>query len=255
MLNTSEVEVASVPIMEKIKKLYKEEPKELIFRIISYFLSSLILPNIIFLLFITYMSHNNFFSYDFFTEGIFGMKLFFLMTIVFIFAFSIFLSSWIVLLVCIRKKKCKLSDNKILLSIFPVNIIFFFLMILSACGNIIPWGWFFYIILISIMINIHLSTLIFYNVRHQLSSLCVFIILLFLLTINFSAETSRLISIGLKAFGSGGEIETVITTSNDFSIEGKLLLITPKNIYLKPIDKNGTMIYPISNLSNIYIKK
>ncbi len=239
-------------IIEKIKKLYKEDPKELIARIISYFVSSLILPNIIFLLFLIYMSYNNFFSYDFFTEGIFGMKLFFLMTIVFVFTFSLFLSSGIISMICIKEKKCEWKDNTF---VFIINVLLYLIIISGAYENIIPWSSAIYIILISIIINIHLSMLIFYNAEIQLFSFGIFIIFTFFLTTQFSAETSRLVSIGLKTFGSGGEIETIITTNNGVSIKGKLLLITPQNIYLKPVDKNGTIIYPIKNLSNIYIKK
>ena len=137
-------------IVAKVKELYKEKPEELIARIVSYFASSLILPNIIFLLFLTYMSHNNFFSYDFFVEGIFGMKLFFLMTIVFIFTFSLFLSSGIISIICIKEKKCNVKDNII---IFIINFLLYVSIILGAYENIITWGWAIYIILISKMIH------------------------------------------------------------------------------------------------------
>jgi len=238
--------------IEKIKTMFNEEPKELFARIISYFLSSLILPNIVLMLFLVYMSHNNFFSYDFFNEGIFGMKMFFLMTIVFVFVISLTLFSGIILTFCIKKEKCKLKDSFI---IFILNFLFLLLIILSVLAKIIVWEWAVYIIIISILINIHISMLLFYTAKHQLISFASFIFFGFMLTTQFSAETARLLSIGLKTFGAGGKIDVTLTTDTYSTIKGKLLLLSPKVIYLKVKDKNGTYIYPIDKLSNVYIGK
>lgn len=238
--------------IEKLKKMFNEEPKELFARVVSYFMSSLILPNIVILLFLVYMSHNNFFSYDFFIEGIFGMKMFFLMTVVFVFFMSLILGSGIIVTFCIKKEKCKFKDG---ILIYILNLLFLIAIILSVFANFIVWEWALYIILISILINIHISMLLFYNAKYQLYSFASFIFFGFILTTQFSAETARLLSIGLKTFGVGGGVKVTLITNNGSITEGKLLLISPKIIYLKSNDQNGTYIYPISNLSSIYIGK
>jgi len=191
--------------IEKVKKMFNEEPKELFARIISYFISSLILPNIVIMLFLVYMSHNNFFSYDFFSEGIFGMKMFFLMTIVFIFMMSLALFSGIIVFICIKKDKCKLKDT---FFIYIINLLFLSIVIGGAFFKMIIWEWALYVIIIALLVNIHITMLLFYKARYQLISFANFIFFGFILTTQFSAETARLLSIGLKTFGTGGEEST-----------------------------------------------
>jgi hypothetical protein len=58
----------------------KSIPDEFWWRSLSYLLSALLLPNITLVMLLIYMAEHNFFSYDFISEGIFGMKLFFLTT-------------------------------------------------------------------------------------------------------------------------------------------------------------------------------
>ncbi len=238
--------------IKKLKRMYDEEPKELLARLVSYFISSLILPNIVLILFLVYMSHNNFFSYDFFSEGIFGMKMFFLTTIVFIFVMSLALFSGIILFFCIKKEKCNLKDSLIF---YIINFLFLLLIILSVIEKIIVWEWALYIIIISILVNIHISMLLFYRARHQFISFISFIFFGFMLTTQFSEETARLLSIGLKTFGAGGGIDITLTTDQNSTTSGKLLLLSPKIVYLKSNDRNGTYIYPIDKLSNIYVGK
>ncbi len=238
--------------IEKLKKMYDKEPKELLVRVISYFISSLILPNIVLILFLVYMSHNNFFSYDFFSEGIFGMKMFFLTTVIFIFVISLALFSWIILFFCTKKEKCNLKDSII---VYTINFLFLLLIILSVIAKIIIWEWAAYIIIISILINVHISMLLFYRARHQLISFASFIFFGFMLTTQFSGETARLLSIGLATFGVGGGIDITLTTDQNSTTSGKLLLLSPKTVYLKSNDRNGTYIYQIDKLSSIYIGK
>lgn len=232
--------------IEKLKKMFHEEPKELLARLVSYFISLLILPNVVILLFLVYMSHYNFFSYDFFVEGIFGMKMFFLMTVVFLFFTSLMLTGGIIVAFMYYQKKCKFSDGII---IYIINLLFFIIIISSA------WEWAFYIICLSVLVNLHISMLLLYNAKYQLYSFISFIVFGFILTIYFSTETARLLSIGLKTFGAGGGINVTLTTNNNSIVKGKLLLVSPKIIYLKSNDQNGTYIYPINNLLNIYIDK
>lgn len=232
--------------------MYDEEPKELLARIVSYFISSLILPNIVLMLFLVYMSYHNFFSYDFFSEGIFGMKMFFLTTVVAIFVMSLALFSGIILFFCIKQKKCTLKDSLI---VYIINFLFLLIIILSVITKIIVWEWAVYIIIISILVNIHISMLLFYRAKHQLISFASFIFFGFFLTTQFSGETARLLSIGLKTFGAGGGIDITLITDQNTTTRGKLLLLSPKIVYLKSNDRNGTYIYPIDKISSIYIGK
>ena len=72
-------------------------------------------------------------------------------------------------------------------------------------------------------------------------------------TIVFSEQTSRLLSMGLKSFGIGGYINTKITIKDDKIEKGKLILLTPKTVYIKPIGREGVEIFQVDYIESIYV--
>lgn len=88
-------------IIDKIKNV----PTEIWWKTLSYILSTFFLvPNITMIMFLIYMAEYNFFSYDFFTEGVFGMKLFFVTTSLFLVITSLAVFSPVLLIIGKIKK-------------------------------------------------------------------------------------------------------------------------------------------------------
>lgn len=244
-------------VKSKIINLYEENPRELIFRLLSYLLSSLILPNIIILLFVVYMSHSNFFSYDFFIDGLFGMKLFFTVTLFFIFFLSLAMAGGLIVIIGHYKNSKRFLFNDWWF-IYLINTIFLILFLWLPFDNFfkneIPLTWAIYLILISIALCTHIAMLLFYDAKNQFFSLLIFIISISLITIYFSKETSKLMSIGLREFGIGGDINTEITINGKDKVEkGKLILVAPKFIFFKPYKQHGIKTYPISVIESFYV--
>lgn len=238
-------------MLETIKQFYQRNPKEFLYRLLSILLSSLILPNIVILLFVVYMSHGNFFSYDFFIDGLFGMKLFFMVTIIMTFFMSLMFAGTII--VFLGKKKYQYSAWKSWWLVILLNILMIFAFASASYSKIIPWEWFIFLFIISIAICTHISIMLFYNAKNQLISFIIFMFVISYFTISFSEQTSRLLSLGLRSFGIGGYINTEITVKDDKIKKGKLILITPKSIYLRPIDSEGVEIFQLNYIESIYI--
>lgn len=240
-----------ITMLENIKQLYKDNPKEFTYKLISIILSSFILPNIILLLFVVYMSYGNFFSYDFFIDGVFGMKLFFVVTIFTTFTMSLMFTGSIIAI--LGKKKYQYSIFKDWWWVFLLNTIVIIVFILGAFSKLIPWEWLIFLFIISLAISTHISMLLFYDAKSQFISFLIFMFTITFSTILFSEQTARLLSMGLKSFGIGGYINTEIIIKDNKIEKGKLILLTPKTVYIKPYNKNGVKIFQINYIESIYI--
>jgi len=238
-------------MLNKIKQMYNKNPKEFTYKLISILLSSFILPNVVLLLFIVYMNNGNFFSYDFFIDGIFGMKLFFIITMFTTFIMSLMFTGSIIAI--LGKKKYQYSVIKDFWWIFLLNILWLLIFILGAYIKLIPWEWFLFLFIISFSISTHLSIMLFYDAKNQLISFLIFMFTITFFTIFLSEQTARLLSMGLKSFGIGGYIKTEITIKDNKIEKGKLILLTPKTVYIKPSNSKGVKIFQINYIESIYI--
>ena len=214
-----------------------KEKQEILFRVLSIALSSLFLANIPLLLFLIYMGHYGFFSYDFFSEGVFGLKVFFFLTSVLVLITSLALFWWIVPLV----EKWKKGKFKILpfIGIVIFNLFFLFILIVSFPRN----GDYFrimYICAIGFFISLHFSFLLHAKPSDQFRSLIVVIFIITFMSLHLREQASSVLSIGLQNFGVGGDIEVVLLPeiASEEKLEGKLLLLSPKNIYIKLGESN-----------------
>lgn len=202
----------------------------------------------VFLIFIVYMSHNNFFSYDFFIDGLFGMKLFFSVVVISIIMMSLYTTSGII--VVIGKKK--FNDW---FGIYVLNFLIITIIILFAISGYISWTYLIYLMIIFIAICAHIGLLLYKSARTQLISLLIISVVIPSLTVIFASETSQILSIGLKAFGIGGKEKVEIKIDENRTDKGELLLLTPANIYIKPYDRNGTRIYSFDSIESLYVGK
>jgi len=243
--------------IEKIVNKVKSIPTEFWWRGLSYILSTLFfVPNITLIMFLIYMGEHNFFSYDFFIEGVFGMKLFFLTTAIFLFITAIIIYSPIFLALAIKKaKKDKKIPKSACLTVFFVSGLTWFMIIYKAYNGADLYRMAF-ILGICFFIAGHLATLIFHNAKTQFISLFAVTAGIIFFSVNYPAQSSKAISIGLQAYGVGGDLPISITNSqSEAIIKGKLKLITPKNIYFSPENGGGVATYSLNNVSYYVVGK
>lgn len=159
---------------------------------------------------------------------------------------SLYTTSGIILLI----GKKKLNDW---FGIYVLNFLVITIIVLFAIGGYISWTYLIYLMIIFSAICTHIGLLLYKSARTQFISLLIISITIPVITIIFASETSRILSIGLKAFGIGGNEKVEIKIDENRTDKGELLLLTPNNIYMKPYDRNGTKIYSFNNIENLYV--
>ena len=237
-------------LLTKIKSV----PNEIWWRTLSYILSAFFLvPNITMIMFLIYMGEYDFFSYDFFTEGVFGMKLFFVTTAFFLFISSLAIFSPVLLIVGKIKKK-QIDKQLIALSIL-FTLITWSLLILELISGADTTRILFVLGMCTVIIA-HISVLIYFKARAQFISLGAITFCIVFMSFNWPAQSSKVISIGLQAFGVGGDLPITITNAQSGVItKGKLKLISPKFIYFTPSTEKGVATYSLSNVGYYVVDK
>lgn len=248
--------------LASLEKGYIERfiPKSARWRLASILLSLITTVAVPILLFIAYMNDHNFFSYDFFIEGVFGMKIFFVTTILLLLVGTI--SVWVVPFVFLGRKNEIIAskiwrENKyfIVIMLF-VSILMWLVIVLNFYKifsaeeiDTIKLANLFFGLTIMFFLGIHLLTFLF-SAKHQVLSSVVLLTLTIISVLIIPKQVSLQINSGLKAFGVGGNIPiTIKVTNSDKVLHGKLKLITPKNIYYSPEENNDvTATYPIANI-------
>lgn len=266
----------------------------------SYLLSSMLFLALPYFMFLVYMAHHGFFSYEFFNEGKFALITFFYLNILLflIFPFILFssvffftrfiqpreatkvkLTGQVDLRTKLRKllqarriikklhnKKYSNTDRRekflrkkivmklnalyILIFTFSVNVIFS-VMILSLNY---PWGLYLSYLFLSTIMFIYLNQLITASAKSRLTWLIIFICSIIGFTVIQTGEVIKIVDRGLNIFGVGGGLNVTLYKNNNNhkveKLEGKLILLTTKNIFMRPIvQKNYLNIamnfYPI----------
>lgn len=227
---------------------FKSIPKEYFWRSLSYLVNAfLFLPNITLLMFIIYMGEHNFFSYDFINEGIFGMKLFFFTTTLFLLLSSIVLYSPIFFYFAKQTGHKIDSSSKII--IFIVTLITWVTIGFNISSGS-DYGRAIFILTLCAIMAFHISILFFLKAKSQFISLLFVTTSIIFISVNFPTQASQAISIGLKSYGVGGNLPISIKNSQSGAItNGKLKLITPKNIYFSPDNIAGIATYSLNSVS------
>jgi len=215
--------------------------REILYQIITWFISSLFLSNISTIVFVVFMSENHIFSYDFFINGLFGLSIFFIFTAFFLILYGLFLSGLIIFIMEFIKKfkaKEKTFGGFFIFAfiVLSINILFQYL----ACHQLSMEA-LIAINFIGILINLHIGSLILYSTKTNLFTLIFLIVGIFYIIMAYPKVVSNLVEIGLKNFNSGGKVLVNITTENNFKpivIQGKLILLTPNKIF---VDVNSTI--------------
>ncbi|EKB3555257.1 hypothetical protein ONY95_004633 [Vibrio parahaemolyticus] len=235
--------------MNLVLDIVKGKSEEFWWRLLSYFLSAfVVVPNIALLIFIVYMAEYDFFSYDFFIEGIFAMKWFFITTVLFLFVSSILIYSPIIFVFLYKKRAVK---SKFLWSFFTLLSVWFWILIFLELwgGNDMPRILF--VLFICFFSSVHIIALTCYPAKNQFVSLGVLVMVVVFSCFNYPTQVAQVASIGLKSFGVGGDVSISFTEpKTKANITGKLKLLTPKNIYLKSDSSEGISVYSLSSVDS-----
>lgn len=237
-------------MMDQLKKFYKKNPKEIWYRGLSYVLSIIFIPNITVLLFLVYMAEYNFFSYDFFSEGIFGMKLFVLTSVLVMVMISFFSVGFLFYLFT-KKGNGKIDWKTGGIVLFLNLVVLCYMIFTMVKGG--DAGWILFLIFYSVIIVFHISMLLSRPAKIQLFSLALLAFMSVMLTLNRPVEASRFLSIGLKAYGIGGDIPCQIVFTDNSVKKGKLKLMTPNSIYFVPDNIKGITSVSRSSILEINI--
>ncbi|CUV65991.1 membrane hypothetical protein [Sulfurovum sp. enrichment culture clone C5] len=237
-----------------IKKIL-EPSNNIIYRIISIFISSVLFSNVLpIFLFIIYMYKNHFFSYDLFLNGLFGINVFFISTAIFVLIFGLFAtSSFVVLVNMITKKYNKKEFFKlsglffIFLGLLFLNILF----ILSMCNLTKDCVDILFLTSISSVVSIHYGVVFFAKPKTSIFSIITSFVIIITLIVNFTKQSSELLATGLRVFNSANKNVEVVNNSDSKISKGKLIFISPDNIYVEIKENNQTKIRTFER-KNIY---
>lgn len=211
-------------------------------------------------LFVIYMLQNKFFSYDFFVEGFFGMTVFVVVTAIALILASLVLYGFLITaklgLIDTKRKKTNCFHRMMTYFgiLFSITMHFFIFWLSYSRGKL---ELFYALIIISLLICSLFLPLVGHGLKHNILQnwlpSFLFIFSTAFLPFAFQDQASAMVSLGLKSFNIGGGNDvTIKRLGEDTSINGKLLLLSPNNVYLKN-GKSRLLIVPISEHTNIEI--
>lgn len=217
-----------------------QERHEIIYKGLSLLLSSIFFANVPILLFLVYMGHHGFFSYDFFTEGVFGLKTFFFLTSVFLIMASLaFTGSSYFFVNKIMHQKFRRKDyqiNKkamwglIIFNLGCISLIAIPLLYDFSQRRLELFG---FLVMMGAIIISHITFLFNAKSKNQFYSLAFVCFAIVVLMTAYPKQAATLLSLQLKNFGIGGEISVKIESIREKdTLSGKLLLTTPQHFYI-----------------------
>jgi hypothetical protein len=206
--------------------------KEISYRILAIVISSVFFANIPLLLFLIYMGHYGFFSYDFFSEGVFGLKVFFFLTAIFVLIASLAVFWWVIPLVEWWKKKRFKVLPFIGIAIFNLFFTILVIAVFPKNGDLFKLA---YVFGIGVFISFHVAFLLHAKPNEQFRTLVAVIFITTFMSLHLREQAAANLANGLKAFGVGGGIDVALVPKaiEENTLKGKLILLSPKHIYIK----------------------
>ncbi|MBD0847092.1 hypothetical protein WCT78_00180 [Pectobacterium versatile] len=237
----------------------KEALKRIISSLIAMLASHLItLPIISYILLINFMRENKILSYELINELYLSNKLFILISIIFLVAFSMSLLSFIIplYLYFIDRKENNKKYNigiKTIIATLTFNMVIFILLSISlTLKGGVDWEYTLLILMTSLYIVIHAIVHLTAKTLSKIFLHAMLIIFVSGICIMPNSFASRLFSIGLQEFSVGGNIPaTIYHQSAKFGENVRIILHTPKTLFFRkgdivgliPGDKINMIIY------------
>jgi hypothetical protein len=195
----------------------------------TLFSNLIFLPLLSLALFVVYMAHYRFFSYDFFAEGVFGMKLFVLAMVfgLVITTFALFGSG----ILLYAKNKGSDIPLYVLVGAAALNLLFLALVITSII-NPVTRDFALFIILVTVYLAFYFGVFFFARIKSKVLMIVTLFLVTFTMISVSPSSSAKLLGNGLRTFGVGGEIPIEVF-SDDGVVTGKLILLTPEFVYFK----------------------
>lgn len=205
------------------------------------------------------MNQNHFFSYDFFLDGIFGMKTFIATAAIAMIFISLAMYGWLIFakLGFTQTRRNKKNSYRSLTWLFLLISIFFHILILNLAFESSNIRAAVTILTISLLFIITILPFVGHNISQNIQNWKPFLFFI-LISIAIPAlnqeYTSEAVSAALRNFNIGGnkniKIESMNAKSQD-ATDGILKLLSPNNIYMKENEK--ITIIPLSENTKITI--
>ncbi len=213
----------------------------------SAFSNLVFLPLLSLVLFVVYMAHYRFFSYDFFAEGVFGMKLFVLAMLVglVITSFGLFGSG----ILFYAKRRGTDVPWYMVGGVGLLNLLFLLLFGLTLFN---PEGRVFvlFVLVVTFYLAVHFGVFFFAKLKAKVFLLVALFFVAFGLVAAQPELSAKLLGSGLRTFGVGGEIPIEVI-SEDGSVKAKLILLTPKYVYFIESDGGALSFQALDKVKKI----
>lgn len=227
--------------------------KGIFWRLVSFVISSTFFSIIPITLFIIHMNQYQYFSYDFFEKGFFGLKSFFalMMVMTILIALMLFgilvpIGKWLK-----EKKAPHIKDYWIylLFTLFGWSIVATAIFYdTHTHGEDI-----FLAIAVSFLVMIHLVAMKYAKPKQQFLSLIAVALTFFTLMFNYRESVARSVDKALLSFGVGGiECVEVTDKQGSYRISGYLLLSSPDFLYLRKSQNEPAVTHIKIDSSTIY---
>jgi len=249
------------PLFTKPLQNTPVQVKPLLYRVIVALISGLWFSFLPLYLVVLYMAERNFFSYEFLSEDAVGMKTLVISAAVFLLVVSIYLFGFLIVAkhaISVGRETGKYNSSRWLTwACFIISIIMHMLLFWGALSAAKP-NLFFGASAFAFLVCAYISSFIGGSLRQKLSNwlpTALFIGLTAFLPFVNRDVTADLFEIALRQFRVGGGIPVKVKKLDDQTliVEGRLLLMTPKNLYIALPDNLRKTMTIIKNTDDIRV--
>jgi len=233
--------------------------KETLLKIILWTLSLVFIWLFPKLLFLIYMGNEGFFSYDFFTNGEFGLRVFFSASELFLIVAS--LAMFGIILPIVQKQTTGKADWFLFVLFGVMNPLFLTILVLATLSSKnVEWLSVLTIAAVAFFICFHISYLMWKPPSKQIRSFLALIFVIFALSMFVPTQFAfaAALKLGLRYFGAGGGIAVTIQDREGKlspPTQGELVLLSPEYAYLRVHGEQKITVFPLSAALFLTVEK
>ena len=196
--------------------------ESIFYKILSMLIFGFLLSLYSYLPFVVYMSHNTFFSYDFFKDGLVALNIFNIFIVILISIMTILFTGGIPTYI-IKKYYLHIEIKEELKIFFQINLVinnlYFSIAILVMLLDgftmnriIFAFGFLMYILVLTTSISTHIAIIVYCNFKIQFYSTITYPSSIYTTLIMFwgSKYTNNIVSSTLREFGVGGNLDIAV---------------------------------------------
>ncbi|GAB7534269.1 hypothetical protein [Burkholderia sp. 3C] len=247
-------------MFEKIKNY----PGEVLTRLLAIFLSVLFFYYFPFLVFVSYMGYKGFFSYDLLAVGRVGIDVFYAVGEFLVVLLSVALFGVVTQVVrsvahrhpslrppYAREIKVSRGDRFGTWALGGLNALMIILVVMGVYRRSGDWEFpdlvfsFIHLSILGIWVNAHIGVVIYMRAKAVLGSLLMGAMWLVYIVVAYPLPLVRFMDLSLQYFGVGGGLQVSLHVREGGEIknlEGKLLFLSPENVYLLPPGVDGHIL-------------